>query len=68
MWNDSDLNRDDFFIFDSVESLLASVSRELASGDTVLIMSNGGFESLQNRLIEQLQNNSSLLSIVNSKN
>ncbi len=67
VWNDKDLDRDDFFIFDSVESLLASVSRELTSGDTVLVMSNGGFENLQNRLIEQLQNNSSILSIVNSK-
>ena len=45
-----------FHIHDSVNSLLFELSSELSSGDCVLIMSNGGFDNLQGRLIESLQN------------
>ncbi len=67
VWNDSDSEREDFFIFDSVASLLSALSAELTAGDSVLIMSNGGFENLQSRLIEQLQNKSEKLSLVNPR-
>ncbi len=66
VWNTEDVDRDDFFIFDSVESLLGAVSGELTRGDTVLIMSNGGFENLQQRLIDKLQDSPTLLNLVNS--
>ncbi len=55
VWNKYDSERGRFQIFDSVESLLVAVSLELSSNDAVLIMSNGGFENLQNRLINRLQ-------------
>ena len=66
VWNESDVDRDDFFVFDSVSSLLTAVSEKLVSGDSVLIMSNGGFDNLQSRLIEVLKKQSVTLTVINS--
>lgn len=64
VWNESDVDRENFFVHDSVNSLLDAVSAELISGDSVLIMSNGGFDDLQNRLIEKLQQKTGILSLI----
>ncbi len=66
VWNESDVDRENFFTFDSVSTLLTAVSQELVSGDSVLIMSNGGFDNLQSRLIEQLHNQSAILTLIKS--
>ena len=42
----------------SIDSLLARLSADLVAGDHVLIMSNGGFGGLHQRLLEQLRNRS----------
>ena len=47
---------DNFVEHSSVNSLLENLVTEVQSGDTVLIMSNGGFDSLQKRLLTTLQN------------
>jgi UDP-N-acetylmuramate: L-alanyl-gamma-D-glutamyl-meso-diaminopimelate ligase len=39
----------------SIESLLARLSVDLGAGDHVLVMSNGGFGGLHQRLLEQLR-------------
>jgi UDP-N-acetylmuramate: L-alanyl-gamma-D-glutamyl-meso-diaminopimelate ligase len=39
----------------SLDALLARLNRDLAAGDHVLIMSNGGFGGLHKRLLESLQ-------------
>lgn len=66
VWNDSDCDREHFYIHSSVTSLLEALESELVSGDSVLIMSNGGFDNLQNKLIERLQNRSVSLTLVNT--
>lgn len=43
--------------FDSIDPLLDSLTNELDSGDCVVIMSNGGFNNLQNRLVDNLNRN-----------
>lgn len=45
---------DRFRNYSSIESLLNALTAELSSGDCVLIMSNGGFNDLQNRLADRL--------------
>ena len=55
VWNDKDCATDSFFVFDSVTSLLDSLVSQLRAHDTVLIMSNGGFDNIQSRLIEGLK-------------
>jgi UDP-N-acetylmuramate: L-alanyl-gamma-D-glutamyl-meso-diaminopimelate ligase len=46
---------DNFIVHDSVESLLDALLLELSSGDVVIIMSNGGFDNLQSKLVDRLQ-------------
>ncbi len=46
---------DNFIVHDSVKSLLDALLLELSSGDVVIIMSNGGFDNLQSRLVDRLQ-------------
>jgi len=43
-------------IANNVEAILQWLSSNLVAGDQVLIMSNGGFEGIHQRLIEQLKN------------
>lgn len=66
VWNEGESNRNGFFIFDSVSSLLNAVTAELVSGDSVLIMSNGGFDNLQSRLVEVLEKSSVSLTLIRS--
>jgi UDP-N-acetylmuramate: L-alanyl-gamma-D-glutamyl-meso-diaminopimelate ligase len=40
--------------FDSVEEIIQSVAATARAGDNVLIMSNGGFEGIQARLLARL--------------
>ena len=41
--------------FDSTEEIVQHVAAEAKSGDQVVIMSNGGFENIHNRLLERLR-------------
>ena len=67
VWDESHCDRKQFFVHSSVASLLDALESELMNGDSVLIMSNGGFDNLQNRLIERLQNRTVSLTLVNAK-
>ncbi len=49
-----------FAVFDSTQSIVDSLVTELASGDCVLFMSNGGFENIQARLKNHLANRHSI--------
>jgi UDP-N-acetylmuramate: L-alanyl-gamma-D-glutamyl-meso-diaminopimelate ligase len=42
-------------VYDSVASIIRVVAAEARSGDQVLIMSNGGFENIHQRLLETLE-------------
>ena len=67
VWDERHCDRKQFFVHSSVASLLDALESELMNGDSVLIMSNGGFDNLQNRLIERLQNRTVSLTLVNAK-
>ena len=41
--------------FDSVAGIVDALAAELKSGDQVLIMSNGGFDGIHNKLLERLR-------------
>lgn len=43
-------------VFDSIDEIVAHINSHARSGDHILIMSNGGFGGLHNKLIEVLQN------------
>lgn len=68
VWDENHCNHEQFFVHSSVASLLDALESELMDGDSVLIMSNGGFDNLQNRLIERLQERTVSLTLVNRKN
>lgn len=42
-------------VFSNTEAMLQHAIDDLVPGDTVVIMSNGGFEGMQNRLVKALQ-------------
>lgn len=42
-------------VHDSVESIVASVQKEAGPGDEVLVMSNGGFGGIHQKILEALQ-------------
>ena len=42
------------FFFDETEGIIAFVSKEAGPGDLVLIMSNGGFDNIHERLLSAL--------------
>jgi UDP-N-acetylmuramate: L-alanyl-gamma-D-glutamyl-meso-diaminopimelate ligase len=42
--------------FDTTDEIVAFLSGELRSGDQVVVMSNGGFDNIHNRLLESLRN------------
>lgn len=41
--------------FDTTDEILTSLQSELQEGDVVAILSNGGFDNIHNRLLEQLR-------------
>ncbi len=41
--------------FDDLEKLMAAVKKEAKSGDTILVMSNGGFGGVHKKLLEMLK-------------
>jgi UDP-N-acetylmuramate: L-alanyl-gamma-D-glutamyl-meso-diaminopimelate ligase len=45
-------------VVDELEALIAAIAAEARSGDSVLVMSNGGFGGLHAKLIARLANNS----------
>ena len=47
----------DFQIFSDIESIIKSVVEVAKSGDHILIMSNGGFDGIHNKLIDALKTN-----------
>ncbi len=60
VWNIENPAHESYFVFDSVSALLHELLLELSAGDLVLIMSNGGFDNLQSRLLTGLKNQSQL--------
>jgi len=44
-----------FMVMDSVDKIIASVVAEAQTGDNIVIMSNGGFENIHNRLLQALK-------------
>jgi UDP-N-acetylmuramate: L-alanyl-gamma-D-glutamyl-meso-diaminopimelate ligase len=44
-------------VFASTPELLAALSAQLSAGDLVLFMSNGGFDGIQQKLVQQLRHN-----------
>ena len=46
-------------VYDEVEKIIKHISKEAETGDHVLIMSNGGFESIHTRLLTELEKNAS---------
>ena len=42
-------------VFDSTQSLVSRLQKEVLPGDTILIMSNGGFEDIHNRILGALE-------------
>ncbi|MGA1155209.1 MAG: UDP-N-acetylmuramate:L-alanyl-gamma-D-glutamyl-meso-diaminopimelate ligase, partial [Burkholderiaceae bacterium] len=42
------------FISDEIDRLVASVVKQARPGDAVLVMSNGGFEGIHERLLQGL--------------
>lgn len=67
VWDESHCDRRHFFVHNSVTSVLEALESELTSGDSVLIMSNGGFDNLQNRLIQRLQERTVSLTLINAR-
>ena len=55
-WDVSD-SATNFIVHNSVNTLLDNLVQEVRNGDSVLIMSNGGFDNLQKRLVAALDNN-----------
>ncbi len=55
VWNENDCTIDNFFVFDSVAALLDSLIEQVTASDSILVMSNGGFENLKSRIIAALQ-------------
>ena len=60
VWNIENPSHENFYIYDSVNSLLDDLLRKLSAGDVVLIMSNGGFDNLQTRLVTGLKEKSNV--------
>ncbi len=44
-------------VFESVAQIIKQLKNEVLPGDYVLIMSNGGFENIHQRLLDELRNN-----------
>ncbi len=44
------------FIFNSVDMIINHLVEQCHAGDSILVMSNGGFDNIHNRLIETLEN------------
>ena len=58
IWNVENPAHENYCIYDSVNSLLDDLLNKLSAGDVVLIMSNGGFDNLQARLVTSLKDKS----------
>jgi UDP-N-acetylmuramate: L-alanyl-gamma-D-glutamyl-meso-diaminopimelate ligase len=41
-------------VFDNMEALVAAIASEAKSGDQILVMSNGGFGGIHQKLLTQL--------------
>ena len=54
-WDVASLARDGVEVFVSVKAIIERVSEEMARGDHVVIMSNGGFDGLHGRLLAALE-------------
>jgi UDP-N-acetylmuramate: L-alanyl-gamma-D-glutamyl-meso-diaminopimelate ligase len=53
-WNADTLKSKTTHLVDSTQSIVNAIAKHAASGDHVLIMSNGGFENLHQRLLSVL--------------
>ncbi len=54
-WDMTPLVDDGVEVFASVTAIIERVAKEIASGDHIVIMSNGGFEGLAARLLERFE-------------
>ena len=43
------------YVYDSVDEILAYLEENSSAGDCIIIMSNGGFESIHDKLLQRLQ-------------
>ena len=59
-WNLTELSSDSIIVVDSTQSIIDQVCKQLQSEDTVIVMSNGGFENLITRLVDQASESSSI--------
>jgi UDP-N-acetylmuramate: L-alanyl-gamma-D-glutamyl-meso-diaminopimelate ligase len=53
-WNADTLKSETIQLMDSTQSIINAIANDAVSGDHVLIMSNGGFENLHQRLLSVL--------------
>jgi len=51
----TELNSDSVEVFSSTQAIIDKVLGEAKSGDHILIMSNGGFEGIHQRIIDGLK-------------
>ena len=42
-------------IYDSTQEIVERIAAEARSGDTILVMSNGGFEDIHQRILDTLK-------------
>jgi len=54
-WDASFLESDKRFVFNSVDELIEELTLKSKRNDHILIMSNGGFEDIHNRLLNNLK-------------
>jgi hypothetical protein len=52
--NASDIGNDKAYIFDYIDAAITNIQLAAQAGDTVLIMSNGGFQGIYKKLLEVL--------------
>ena len=52
----TDLNSDSIHVYTSIQTIIDKVSSDAETDDHVLIMSNGGFEGIHQRLLDKLTN------------
>ena len=52
----ADLNSDSIHVYTSIQNIIDKVSSDAETDDHVLIMSNGGFEGIHQRLLDKLTN------------
>jgi len=53
-WNADTLESESIQVMENTQSIIDTITKQAVNGDHVLIMSNGGFENLHQRLLSAL--------------